>query len=335
MHRNPAVSAFVALALVVASFVAAAKTSATAPPAKSGEGPPVLWRDPGDLRSRDLYYGSGGLQHQPAGPFVFGKEENTGTQPKFQLVDANGVRWTAKVGIEARPETAASRFLWAVGYFANDDYFLPAMPVQNLPHLRGVSSSASTGGVVHDVRLKRHSPDEVKLGIWEWGNCPFVNTREWNGLRVLMALINNWDVKDINNSIYQLNGANPEQRYMVTDLGSSFGPTTLSRSLKGNLRAYRESKWIHAVSHDYVDFNVPGAPSGAYFIAFPIWMGRLSLDWVGRHIPRADARWIGDLLGRLSPSQIRDAFRAAGYSAQEVEGFSQIVERRVHELQQM
>jgi hypothetical protein len=333
MYRNPALSVFLASVLVVTCFAAGAKTSETAPPAKTGEGPPVLWRDPGDVGSRDLYYGSGGLQHQPAGPFVFDKEENTGTQPKFQLVDANGVRWTAKIGIEARPETAASRFLWAVGYFANDDYFLPAMPVQNLPHLRRGSGSVSTGGVVHDVRLKRH--DEVKLGMWEWGNCPFVNTREWNGLRVLMALMNNWDVKDINNSIYQVKGANPEQRYVVTDLGSSFGPTTLTRSLKGNFRAYRESKWIRTVSRGSVDFNVPGAPGGAYLLAFPIAIGRLSLDWVGRHIPRADARWMGDLLGRLSPRQIRDAFRAAGYSAEEVEGFSQIVEKRIHELQQM
>ena len=332
MRKYPAATALAAPILILTCFVAGAKTNVS--PAKAGEGPPVLWSDPGDIGSRDLFYGAGGPQHQPVGPFVFDKEESDGTQPKFQLLDANGVRWGAKMGLEARPETAAARLLWAVGYFANDDYYLPTMPVRNLPHLdRG--SNYVHGGVVHDVRLKRHSKDEIKLGIWEWASCPFVHTREWNGLRVMMALMNNWDLKDVNNSIFQVKGASPELKYLVADLGSSFGPTSLSASLKGNLRAYRESKWIRAVNQNYVDFNVPSAPGGAYLIAFPIAIGRLSLDWVGRHIPRADARWLGDLLDRLSPRQIHDAFRAAGYSADEVEGFSEIVESRIHELQRM
>ena len=33
-----------------------------------------------------------------------------------------------------------------------------------------------------------------------------------------------------------------------------------------------------------------------------------------------------------SPHQIRDAFRAAGYTDEEVEGFSRVVERRIGEL---
>jgi hypothetical protein len=54
--------------------------------------------------------------------------------------------------------------------------------------------------------------------------------------------------------------------------------------------------------------------------------------WVGRRIPVADARWVGDLLARLSPQQIRDAFRAAGYSPQEVDGFGSVVEQRISQL---
>jgi hypothetical protein len=53
---------------------------------------------------------------------------------------------------------------------------------------------------------------------------------------------------------------------------------------------------------------------------------------VGRHIPVADAKWIGDLLAQLSPQQIRDAFRAAGFSPEEVEGFSSVVQQRILEL---
>jgi hypothetical protein len=42
---------------------------------------------------------------------------------------------------------------------------------------------------------------------------------------------------------------------------------------------------------------------------------------------------MGDLLARLSPNQIRDAFRAGGYSLQEVEQLSEVVERRISELE--
>jgi hypothetical protein len=58
----------------------------------------------------------------------------------------------------------------------------------------------------------------------------------------------------------------------------------------------------------------------------------MDLRWIGKQVPRADARWMGDLLARLSPEQIRDAFRAAGYSPEETEGFAQVVERRIKEL---
>jgi hypothetical protein len=41
---------------------------------------------------------------------------------------------------------------------------------------------------------------------------------------------------------------------------------------------------------------------------------------------------MGSLLARLSPQQVRDAFRAGGYSATEVEEFSQLLAHRIQEL---
>jgi hypothetical protein len=57
------------------------------------------------------------------------------------------------------------------------------------------------------------------------------------------------------------------------------------------------------------------------------------MRWIGRKIPRTDVEWMGHLLSQLTPNQIEDAFRAAGYSAQEVDGFTRVVERRIAELQ--
>jgi hypothetical protein len=41
---------------------------------------------------------------------------------------------------------------------------------------------------------------------------------------------------------------------------------------------------------------------------------------------------MGQLLSRLSPEQIRDAFRAAGYSPQDANEFARIVQGRIAEL---
>src|SRR5881397_3772965 len=84
-----------------------------------------IWRNPGDIASRDLYYGPGGKKHAPRGRFVFIKEDLEGSSPKFTVEDGDGVKWKVKLGPEAQPETAATRLAWGVGYFADEDYLVP------------------------------------------------------------------------------------------------------------------------------------------------------------------------------------------------------------------
>jgi hypothetical protein len=57
--------------------------------------------------------------------------------------------------------------------------------------------------------------------------------------------------------------------------------------------------------------------------------------WLGHHSPRKGPRWIGDLLARLSLQDIGDAFRAGGYSADEIEQLSRVVEGRIGELEKL
>ena len=313
----------------------AAKKSPSNPVAEetTAEGPAVLWRDPADIASRNLYYGAGGKAHEPQGTFTFEREDMQGSNPKFDVVDQDGVKWKVKMGGEARPETVASRLVWAVGYFANEDYFVPLLHVQNMPHLHRGANLVSKDGTVHNVRMKRHLKNEKKIGMWSWEKDPFTGTREWYGLRVLMAVINNWDLKDSNNSIYQVHGDHPEQLYIVTDLGSSFGSAGLNWASKGNLTAYTHSKLIGKTSAEFIDFNVPAPPKLNTFIDVPELTRRLGLCWIGHHIPLSDVRWMGSLLAQLSPEQIRDAFRAGGYSPQEIEAYSRVVEQRIAQLQ--
>jgi hypothetical protein len=292
-------------------------------------GPAVLWREPVDIASRNLFYGPGGKEHEPPhGMFTFLKEDLDGTNPKLDVRDQDGVKWKVKLGLEARPETVATRLVWAVGYFANEDYFVQEMQIQGLPaRLHRGQKMVGPDGSVHNVRLKRE--DEKKIGEWRWSDDPFKGSREWNGLRVLMALINNWDLKDENNGIYM---EGPEREYMVNDLGSSFGSagrTWPRDKAKGNLDSYSHSRFIHQLRADSVDFTVPGRPKFVYLVTPGDYFSRIRLEWIGKNVPRADARWMGQLMARLSPAQIADAFRAAGYSPEEVQKFSEVLQNRI------
>jgi hypothetical protein len=301
-------------------------------------GAAVLWSNPTDIASRDLFYGPGGKEYAPHTTFTFLKEDLDGTNPKFDVRDENGVKWKVKLGPEARPETVASRLLWAVGYFANEDYFLSDLRVEQMQRLKRGQELIGPDGSMHDVRLKRYLKDQKKIGNWHWRQNPFTGTRELNGLRVMMAVINNWDLKDENNSVYKEkadDNHDPELQYVVSDLGASFGTTGISfthKGSKGNLSAYSHSKFIRRVSGQYVDFDFPARPNFTRLVHPREFVVRMRLRWIGRRVPRADAKWMGQLLSQLSKDQVRQAFRAADYSSEEVEKFTELVEDRVKEL---
>ena len=296
------------------------------------QGPNELWRVPRDIATRNLFYGPGGKAHAPQGTFTFVKEDLNGSNPKIDVTDRNGTKWKVKMGVEARPETVASRLVWAIGYFATEDYFMSVLRVKEMPRLHRGRRYVTPDGLIYDVRLKRLPDGEKKVATWEWADDPFTGTRELNGLRVLMAVINNWDLKDENNAVVERSGARPEQIYLVSDLGASFATTGFGwtrRGSKGNLQAYERSQFLREVTPDYVSFMAPSRPALDHYPDIHELKLRRSLYWIGRRIPRTDARWMGDLLGRLSRRQIEDAFRAAQYSEEDVEAFSRVVEERI------
>jgi hypothetical protein len=299
-----------------------------------------LWREPQDIRLENLFYGPGGKEHQPHGLFTFEKEDLDGTNPKYNVRDEDGVKWKIKLGAEARPETVASRFVWAVGYHTDEDYFLPEVRVLGLPaHVHRGQKLIGAGGVMHNVRLKREE-GEKKIDTWRWRDNPFVGTRELDGLRVMMAVINNWDLKDENNAIREEKRKDDGEKrvYEVSDLGASFGSTGRGLShtkSKGNLRSYTRSKFIRKERPEYVDFNVPSRPALLVLFSPHEFFSRMGLRWIGRDISRQNARWVGDMLGELSRDQIRDAFRSAGYEGEELDGFTLDFQERVEELRKL
>lgn len=345
MHKDPRscrenpvslrwiVQLIVALALLNATSLAAAQQFRAI---SSTRNKAVLWIAPQDIPSRNLLYGLRNEKSQSSGPFTFLKEDLGGTSPKFDVRDSSGDKWKAKLGYEAQPETVATRLLWAVGFITNENYFLPETIVRDLPRLHRGGEFVKDESV-KGVRLQRHSAGK-KVGNWSWRHNPFIGTREFNGLRVMMALLSNWDLKDENNAVYETTHDSDRQFYEVSDLGASFGRSGKSYSdsiTKHNPGAYHRSKFISKVTSDHVDFAFPTHPPFLFVFNLPYFIGQMRNRWIGKHIPREDARWVGSLLAQLSPEQIRDAFRAGGYSKQEVDEYSEAITARIAELQRL
>jgi hypothetical protein len=313
-------------------LVSTLATSTVALVAQKHSPPEVLWRDPGDSGQLNLLYGAGGKAHAPVpgATYTFVEEDTAGTSPKFDVNDAQGARWKVKLGQEPQSETAATRLLWAAGYFVDEDYYLPEITVTGLTPLHRGQAFVSADGTVRGARLERHVNDVKKLGEWDWSANPFLDTREFNGLRIMMALVNNWDLSSANNAIYEQDG---ERRYLVKDVGATFGSTgnNFTRS-KGVLKDYADSKFIDKANAESVDFVMHSRSFFMGVLAVNNYRDRARMEQFTRHIPRADALWLGQRLAQLSDDQLRDAFRAGGYTPAEVDGYVKAVQKRIAEL---
>ena len=298
---------------------------------------PVLWTDPGNIRSKDLYYGSGGAEGIPQPPFRFLEVDKHDSNPKFDVEDAKGHKWRVKLGAEARPEVVCSRLLWAVGYFTEDDYVLPEATVSGL-HFRHTAHSVRNGNQVINARFARKPNHEKRIASWRWKHNPFSGTREFDGLRVMMAVLNNWDLKDENNAVYSDN-KDSRQLFLVSDTGASFGTNSFrirNANGKGNVKQYAHSKFITHVTPTTVSFGTPGRATTVLLetggLLAPLYFRRERYVWIGHNIPRAHARWIGALLGQLSHQQLIDAFRAGQFKPDETTRYVAVLEERIAQL---
>lgn len=297
--------AFLALLLVLTPAAEAQKKSKKKKVVPKGT--PVLWRarDTGRL---DLAAGPGGAGMRPVTRGLrFVKEEKGGWSKKYRVRDSKGREWVAKLGKEAQSETAATRLIWAAGYETEITYLVPRVTIPGQGTFTNVRFEARPKGV------KRH-------GEWSWANNPFSGTRELDGLKVLMVLVNNWDLKDENNVILHANGSD-ELRYAISDLGATFGKTggggplwRLTRS-RNNPEDYADSKFIDKVEDGYVDFHFTGVNKGAV-----------------EKVKVEHARWIGEQLAGLSDEQLTSLFRAANYTPAETRLLARVVRARIGEL---
>ena len=268
-------------------------------------GTPVMWRDPADISSRNLLLGAGGEEMKPdISKITYIEDKTGGYSKKYRVRDAKGNEWIAKIGKEAQPDTAANRLLWALGYETEIAYLVPHMKIEGK-------------GDFENVRLEARPDDVKRTGNWMWENNPFKDKPEFRGLKILMVMINNWDMKDDNNEILAHKGdTTGELRYIISDLGATFGKTGgfLSRS-RNDVPDYVKAEFIKKVNGDTIDFSYSGKNQKLF-----------------EGLTVADARWLHSLLSRLSDEQIKDAFRSANYSTEDVELLTGAFKSRMAQL---
>jgi len=278
----------------------------------------VLWREPTDITSRDLFLGPGGEASKPDLTNVtFVKEDVGGYSVKWNVRDGAGRKWVVKLGNEARTETAAVRLVWAVGYVTEINYLAPCVHIQGAPKPRKKVDRCENDGFA-DVRFEARSEDVKRLDTWAWKGNPFTGKKELNGLVVLMALLNNWDLKDSNNKILQVTGADSrtERQYVISDLGATFGKTGgfISHS-RNEPEKYVKTKFVEGVERSHVRFAFSGKQGSLL-----------------ENVSVADAKWIGGLLAQLSDEQLQDAFRAGNFTQEEIQMLTQAVKARINQL---
>lgn len=271
-------------------------------------GQPVMWK-PVRISQQNLYYGPGGKAMLPnLRRITFIRKETGGNNLKYRIKDGSGRIWVAKIADESQPETVAVRLLAAVGYLTEINYLVPTLTIPGK-------------GTFRNVRLEARPSNVDRQDRWSWKDNPFVGTNELQGLKIMMALINNWDLKDGNNIILQ---SGRERRYVVSDLGSAFGKLApLSQPILNRFGRsvnrpdhFVESEFIKGIEEDGdIDFAYKSKAKGLF-----------------DHISPIEGRWIASLLNQLSDRQISDAFRAANYSPQEITMLTRAVRGRIRGL---
>jgi hypothetical protein len=255
-----------------------------------------LRTDPGQS-PRDLFWGVGGRRYAPPADAAYtlvGKD-TTGFSVSYDVASPDGIEWSAKIGPEAQTEVVVSRIVWGLGYHQPPVYYLPSWTLGDKNEGRKESEARFRPKLTELERL----PD-----AWSWADNPFSGTPELKGLLVILLILNSTDLKDDNNSIYEVTtpaeapAMTAGRWFVVRDLGAALGETGKLYPRRNWLDGFEEQAFITAVSESRVEFDYDGRHQDLLTMIGP-----------------ADVRWAARELSRLTDAQWGDAFRAGNYAA--------------------
>jgi hypothetical protein len=271
-----------------------------------------LWEAPREDAAFDLFWGPWGEKLAPRADaeYKFVKEKTTGFSPGLTVVDDDGSEWSVKQGAEAGVEVVVSRILSAIGYHQPPVYYVAHWKVRGGPR----------SGEQKPGRFRPKGGGLKDAGSWSWQQNPFVGTAPYRGLLALMMLLNETDLKNDNNTIYDLKqpraGSDVTRWYVVRDLGAALGATGRIAPRRGDPFAFEQTGFIKGVEKGSVVFSYRGAHG----------------ELVDELQPR-DLRWMAERLSRLTHDQWLDAFRAGGYGPDTSEWYVRILQRRIAQIE--
>ena len=313
IYRVTSASVVLALLLACGGSTRGVRLPDTPP---SAEQLAQLWVEPGGT-PRDMFWGAGGEKLAPPrdARYTFEQKDELGFSVSYDVKSPDGVEWSAKIGPEAQTEVVLSRVLWGLGYHQPPLYYLPSWDL------------VTEAGDVKKESEARFRPKLDSLErldeYWAWEQNPFVGTRPFNGLLVVLLMFNSTDLKDDNNSIYDIKKPLPgaprvKRWFVVRDLGAALGET-------GKL--YPRRNWIEGFERQGFLKEVKD--------------GRIKFDFTGRHqqllemIRPEDLRWAASRLERLSERQWHDAFRAANYSNEIRDRYLRKIRQKIEEAKKV
>jgi hypothetical protein len=204
----------------------------------------ALWEEPIDLTTRNLFDGPWGAGHAPNPHVTFRLVglKSRGINPGVVVTDPSGHEWHVKqharndAGAEGPVEVVLSRVLSAVGYHQPPVYFLGSFTARARDGAR----------VLPGGRFRVQDPSLKDLGSWSWRQNPFVGTRQYRGLLVILLLFNSTDLKDSNNTLYNhtSRGGAPMHWYVVRDLGAALGETGRFAPRGNDAALYESSPFV-------------------------------------------------------------------------------------------
>jgi hypothetical protein len=283
----------------------------------------LLWQDPGRVEAADLSVASG----PPKPPYTFVREDMSGTSPKVIVRDAAGIEWRVKGGRDVKPETFITRFISALGYYAETTYFYADGRIEKTQPLKRKSEFLQPDGTFTWVSFEKIEPGSKFTGTWSYIDPSLKNTRELKGLKILVMLFSNWDNKDSrdtkkgsNTSILQLQ--NGKQVYFVNDWGQTFGAWgRLFGRENWNCVSYESQtrSFVAGVKNKFVQFGYGGEHTNDF-------KTDITVD---------DVKWLMTYLGKITDDQIYAGLKAAGASAEEEQCFSRALRDRIEQLRRI
>ena len=265
-----------------------------------------LWSAPDDVAAQDMIDGPWGRAYapDPRTPFVFAHEKTHGVSPGYEARDDEGREWSVKFGDEGHVEVVVSRVLSALGYHQP--------PVYYVDHFRLTDKTGT-----HDQGGARFRPKIKELkdrGEWSWQRNPFVGTRPYQGLLVILMLFDSTDLKNDNNTLYEFkDGRRTESWYVVRDLGSGLGETGRLDPKRNDVALLEKDRFVTGVHHRFVDFDYHG----------------FHQELFKNRITPEDVRWACDLAGQLTDRQWRVLFAGAGYEPGPAAAFIAALQKRI------